>query len=82
MLKMKIEVFGPGCPKCKKTEQNARTAAQELSVTAEIIKVTDVRKIAGRGVMLTPALAIDGELKIEGRIPTVNEISKWLGEKN
>ncbi|MEM5797922.1 MAG: thioredoxin family protein [Candidatus Aenigmatarchaeota archaeon] len=75
---MKIEIFGSGCPKCKKLEENARKAVKEANKKAEIVKVTDINEIINRGVMATPAIAIDGKLKACGRIPEVEEIKKWL----
>jgi len=76
---MKIEVLGTGCPKCQATLRNVERAVKELGIQAEIIKVDDIAEIAARGVMITPALAIDGEIKCSGRIPSVEEIKSWLG---
>jgi len=75
---MKIEVLGTGCPKCQATLRNAEQAVKELGIQAEIAKVDDLSEITARGVMVTPALAIDGEIKCSGRIPTVGEIKSWL----
>jgi small redox-active disulfide protein 2 len=75
---MKIEILGTGCPKCKATVANAQKAVAELGVQVEIVKVEDLMEIASRGVMMTPALAIDGEIKAVGRIPTVDEIKTWI----
>ena len=75
---MKIEVLGTGCPKCQATVRNAEQAVKELGVQAEVVKVEDLSEITARGVMVTPALAIDGEIKCSGRIPTVEEIKGWL----
>ena len=75
---MKIEVLGTGCPKCKKLEENARKAVEESKIKAEIVKVTDIPNIMSYGVMSTPALVIDGEVKCYGRLPDVSEIKKWL----
>jgi len=75
---MKIEILGTGCPKCKQLEANARKALEELKVKAEIKKVTDVGEIVNYGVMSTPAIVIDGEVKASGRTPTPEEIKKWL----
>jgi len=75
---MKIEILGTGCPKCKQLEANARKAVEELKVKAEIKKVTGVSEIVNYGVMSTPAIVIDGEVKASGRIPTAEEIKKWL----
>lgn len=75
---MKIEILGSGCSKCKKLEENAKKAAEEMKIKADIIKVTDIDKIIEYGVMTTPALVIDGEIKSSGRIPEVKEIENWL----
>jgi small redox-active disulfide protein 2 len=75
---MKIEILGTGCPKCKQLEANARKALEETRKKAEIVKVTDIDEIIARGVMATPAIAIDGKIKAYGRIPEVGEIKKWL----
>lgn len=75
---MKIEILGPGCPKCKKVAELTEQAVKESGVEAEIIKVANIMEIMNRGVMFTPALVIDGEVKIAGKIPGVEEIKKWL----
>lgn len=75
---MKIQILGTGCPKCKQTEANAREAVKNLGIDAEIEKVTDVNQIIEYGVMATPALAVDGEVKFYGKIPTVKEIEEVL----
>jgi len=75
---MKIEILGTGCPKCETVAKNVEQAVDKLGIQAEIIKVTDITEIAARGVMLTPALSIDGEIKAVGKVPTVDEIKAWL----
>ena len=75
---MKIEILGTGCQSCKKLEENAKKAVQEAGSEAEIMKVTDIGKIVGYGVMSTPALVVDGKVKSSGRIPEAEEIKKWL----
>ncbi len=75
---MKVQILGTGCPKCKKTEKNAMQALTNLNIQAEVEKVTDVNQIIDLGVITTPALAIDGEVKFSGKIPTVQEIEKVL----
>ncbi len=75
---MKIEVLGTGCMKCKRLFRNVETAVKELGIDAEIKKVDDIREIMDRGVMLTPALAIDGEMRISGRVADVNELKEIL----
>jgi small redox-active disulfide protein 2 len=79
---MKIEILGMGCPKCKKTTQNAQQAVEELGIDAEIAKVEDLDKITEYGVMITPALVIDGKVKVAGKIPSKQEIIDWIEEKN
>ena len=75
---MKIEILGTGCPKCKKLEENARKAVEEMKINAEIVKVSDISKIVEYGIMTTPAIVINGEVKSYGKISTVEEIKKWL----
>lgn len=79
---MKIEILGTGCPKCKKLTELAEEAVKELGITAEIIKVTDINKIISYGVMVTPALVIDGEVKVAGKIPNKEEIIEWVKEES
>ncbi len=75
---MKIEILGSGCPNCKKLEENTKKALEESNKKAEIIKVTDMADIISYGVMSTPAIVIDGEVKSYGKISTIEEIKKWL----
>lgn len=75
---MKIEVLGTGCPKCKKTYQAISDQLNKLDVSAEIVKVEDVNDIVAKGVMVTPAVIVDGEIKIEGKVPKPDQIAKWL----
>jgi small redox-active disulfide protein 2 len=75
---MQILVIGPGCSRCKTLAQLAEQAVKELGVTAEINKVTDLKQIMALGVMMTPALAVNGNLKVAGRVPSVEEIKKML----
>jgi len=75
---MKIEVLGPGCPKCNTTMENVKKALAELGKTAEVIKVTDINQMIERGVMSTPALIIDGKLMAQGKIPNVGQIKDWI----
>lgn len=77
---MKIEILGTGCPKCKKLEENAKKAVEEAGVKAEVIKVEDMDKILSYGVMMTPALVLDGEVKCSGKIAEVEEIQNWIQE--
>ena len=75
---MKIEVLGPGCPKCHNTEENVKKALLELNKQAEVIKVTDINAMIDKGIMQTPALIIDGNIVIQGKIPTVEQIKQFI----
>lgn len=75
-----IKVLGPGCPKCKALEEEVRRAVAELGLEAKVEKVTDVSEIIGYGVMLTPGLVVDGRVKASGRVPSREEIKRWLTE--
>jgi small redox-active disulfide protein 2 len=75
-----IEILGTGCAKCKRLFANAEQAVKDLKITAEIVKVEDITEIVSRGVMLPPALSINGEVRAEGRVPDVNEIKTMLTE--
>ncbi|MCM8763274.1 MAG: thioredoxin family protein [Candidatus Omnitrophica bacterium] len=77
---MKIEILGMGCPKCKKLYENAQTAVKEANVDADVVKVEDIQKIMNYGIMITPAIAIDGEVKAAGRIPASAEIKQWISK--
>jgi len=75
---MKLEILGMGCMKCKKLYDNAKKAVEEAGIQADVLKVEDINKITQYGVMTTPALVIDGEVKASGRIPESDEIKKWI----
>ncbi|MDD4127642.1 MAG: thioredoxin family protein [Methanomicrobium sp.] len=75
---MKIEVLGTGCLKCKRLMKNVEKAVSESGVDAEIVKVEDISEIMERDVMFTPALAIDGEVKVAGRVADVSEIKELI----
>lgn len=77
---MKIEIFGPGCPKCKRLFQNTEEAAKDLNLEAEIAKVEDIQKIMNVGIMMTPAFAVDGEVKSAGKVLSVDEIKRFLNK--
>jgi small redox-active disulfide protein 2 len=79
---MKIQVLGSGCPKCKLLEQHTREAVAELGIDADISKVTDSDEIMEMGVMMTPALAIDGVVKSVGKVLTKEQVMAFInGEK-
>ena len=75
---MKIEIYGSGCAKCKKTEEIVRQAVKELNIKAEISKIEDLQKIIDKGIMMTPAVAVDGVVKILGRVPSIQDVEKIL----
>lgn len=75
-----IEILGTGCPKCEKLAHNAETAAKKLGIEYTIEKVTDISEIMGYGVMITPALVIDGKVLSSGSIPSSDDISKMLAK--
>lgn len=77
---MKIEILGVGCPKCKQLTVNAEAAVKELNVHAEIGKVTDINKITEYGVMMTPALAVDGTVVSAGKVLSKDEIKKLISK--
>jgi small redox-active disulfide protein 2 len=74
----KIAVFGPGCMKCKKAEENVRQVLAETGVEAIVEHVTEMEAIVAAGVMSTPAVAIDGVVKLSGRVPTTAELREWI----
>lgn len=75
----KILILGTGCPKCTQLYQAAETAAGQMELDCEIGKVTDINDIMKFGVMMTPALVVDGEVKVMGKVPSVDEIKQYLG---
>ena len=75
---MKLTIYGSGCAKCKKLTANAEAAAQALGLDYEVEKITDVNGIIDAGVMHTPALAVNGEVVVEGKIPGPDEIKQLL----
>lgn len=77
---MDIKVLGPGCPKCKKTEDIVRQAVDQCKVEAAIEKVTGVMDIAAYGVFGTPAVVIDGDVKCVGKIPSMDEVKSWINK--
>jgi len=76
---MEIKVLGPGCAKCRQTEELVKEVVAESGVDADVEKVTDLLKIAGYGVFGTPAVVVDGEVKSVGKIPTKEQIKSWIG---
>ena len=74
----KLQILGTGCPKCQKLTENTETAARELGIDFEIEKVTDITDIMNFGVMMTPALAVDAEVRVVGKIVSVEEIKELI----
>ena len=74
----KVQILGTGCPKCKNLTENADTAAKELGIEYEIGKVSDINDIMNFGVMMTPALAVDGEVKVVGKVASIEEIKELI----
>ena len=75
---MEIKVLGPGCPRCEETERIVREAVNELGVSAHIEKVKGAMEIAGYGVFGTPAVVVDGVVKVVGKVPEKDEVKTWL----
>lgn len=75
---MIIKVLGTGCAKCKSLEANARQAVAEMGITAEVVKVQDMKDIMAFGVLLTPALVVDEKVVVYGKVPTVEEVKAFL----
>ena len=74
----KILVLGTGCPKCEQLKKDTETAAQELGIEYELDKITEISKMMEYGVMITPALVVDGEAKVVGKVPSITELKKLL----
>ena len=75
---MKIEILGTGCAKCKKTEKIVKKVTSDLGLNVEIVKIEDLQEIIDRGVMMTPAVTVDGDVKIAGHVPSTDELKKML----
>lgn len=75
---MKVHVLGPGCPKCNQLAETVAKAAEELGIEYELEKVSDFDKIMSFGVMMTPGLVIDGDVKCIGKVPTLDEVKKMF----
>ena len=74
----KLQILGTGCPKCKKLFELTDQAAKSIGIEYEIEKVEDIQQIIAFGVMMTPALAVNGEVKVSGKVPTVDEIKRMI----
>jgi len=77
---MDIKVLGPGCPKCQQTEKIVKEAVAESGISATVEKVTDTLKIADYGVFGTPCVVVDGEVKSVGKIPSKEDVKKWISK--
>ena len=75
---MEIKILGPGCAKCHQVEKMVREAVAETGVDAQIEKVSDIKEFARYGVFMTPALVVNGEVKVVGKVPRKDEILGWL----
>jgi small redox-active disulfide protein 2 len=73
-----LQILGTGCPKCKKLAENTEAAAKALGLDYQLAKVTEITKIMTFGVMITPALVVDGQVKVVGKVPSADEIKKLL----
>ena len=78
---MEIRILGPGCPRCHEVEKRTMNALIELDVDADVQKITDIKQIAQYKIYGTPGLVINGKVKCSGRIPSVDEIKKWIQEE-
>lgn len=77
---MEIKVLGPGCPKCQETEKAVKEVIAETGLNATVEKVTNTMKIAGYGVFVTPAVVIDNEVKSVGKVPSKDDVKKWISK--
>jgi small redox-active disulfide protein 2 len=75
---MEIKVFGPGCANCIKLEKVVVEVIREMGITEQVQKISDIKEMLSYGIMSTPALVIDGKVKFSGRVPSKDEIKKYL----
>ena len=73
-----IKVLGPGCPRCEKLAADTKTAADQLGIAYELEKITDIKRFVEFGLMMTPGLVVDGELRVQGNVPSIDEIKTML----
>jgi small redox-active disulfide protein 2 len=78
---MKVQIYGTGCAKCNMLEKAAKQAISEMGIKAEVVKVTDINQIVEAGILATPGFAVEGEVKSMGRVPSLDEIKKWIKAK-
>ncbi len=74
----RIEILGMGCSKCNQLEDRAKQAVRDLGIEAEVVKLTDIKTISSYGLLITPALVVDGVVKVAGKVPRVEEIKGWI----
>jgi small redox-active disulfide protein 2 len=77
-MKKKLIVLGPGCPRCERLAATAKQAADQLGLDYELEKLTDIKQFASYGLMMTPGLVVDGRLKVQGKVPSIDEIKALL----
>jgi small redox-active disulfide protein 2 len=73
-----IKVLGPGCPRCERLATVTKTAADQLGIAYELEKITDIKRFVEFGLMMTPGLVVDGELRVQGNVPSIDEIKTML----
>ena len=76
----KVTVYGPGCAKCRQAEELVRRVATEMGAQVQVEKASDVQAMVKAGIMATPAVAVDGVVKVSGRVPKENEVKAWIAE--
>jgi len=79
---MKIEVLGPGCPNCKKLEEDVNKTLAELKIEAEVVKVTDMKEFSKYGILMTPGLVINGKVYSSGKLPVMATLKRWIEEES
>jgi small redox-active disulfide protein 2 len=73
-----ITVYGPGCMKCQKAEEIVKQTVEMMGIQATVVKVSDIQQMVAAGIMSTPAVAVDGVVKLAGRIPKADEVREWI----
>jgi small redox-active disulfide protein 2 len=76
----RLEILGTGCARCRKLQENTEAALRALGIECEVVKVTDIDRIIDYGILSTPALAVDGEIRVSGKVPSAEEIEGILQE--
>jgi len=74
----KVTIYGPGCAKCKQTEELVKRVVAESGVPVEVVKVSDIKEMVTAGILSTPAVAVDGVIKAAGRVPKAEEVKAWI----